>query len=245
MWTVNQPKISSHVCCQCCFLSKMSCLLHFLLLQHLHVLTQVLMRHFWLCAELVKLPNMCCFCTVRACKKIAEVPPLQILSFEAFENRTDSFMHWFRKSVTEPVTSMWRLLKLCLCHHPFHACCKKHQCCCTGCIDNCRALASASFSMMWAKCWRSAPQSPQKSVWCAAAVLFFRLHLLFCNPFIDWVQHGVKEEKGNWSELKGKNTQEFLLQLTHGCLAVLSVAQGSEICRIAAKINAVHAWLAS
>jgi len=47
------------------------------------------MRHLWLCAELHKLPSMCCFCTVRDCQKIAEVPPLQIPSFKSFENRTD------------------------------------------------------------------------------------------------------------------------------------------------------------
>jgi len=32
---------------------------------------------------------MYCFYTVRAYKKIAEVPPLQIPSFKSFENRTD------------------------------------------------------------------------------------------------------------------------------------------------------------
>jgi len=48
------------------------------------------MRHLWLCAELHKLPSMCCFYTVRDCQKIAEVPPLQIPSFKSFENRTDS-----------------------------------------------------------------------------------------------------------------------------------------------------------
>jgi len=42
---------------------------------------------FWLPAELVKLTSMCCFCTVRACKKIQKQPlykspPLSCLKIE-------------------------------------------------------------------------------------------------------------------------------------------------------------------
>ena len=49
----------------------------FAVLQHWHVLTWFQMRHKWLCAELVKLPSMHCFCTVRACKKIHKLAPLE------------------------------------------------------------------------------------------------------------------------------------------------------------------------
>jgi len=53
------------------------------------------MRHFWLPADFLKLPSMYCFCTVRDCQKIAEVPPLQIPSFKSFENRTDCALKQF------------------------------------------------------------------------------------------------------------------------------------------------------
>jgi len=86
---VKWIKFSIHVSNEAVLGQKTSFLQQSCATLHWHGLTQFWMRHFWLCAVHLKLPSMCCFYTVRACKKIAEVPPLQIPSFKSFENRTD------------------------------------------------------------------------------------------------------------------------------------------------------------
>jgi len=77
---IEQSVFSYHVSNEAILCRETSFLHQFCVTLCWHVLTWFWMRHFWLPAELLKLPSMCCFYTVSACQIFAQLPPLQIPS---------------------------------------------------------------------------------------------------------------------------------------------------------------------
>ena len=101
-------KWSSHVCKNSKHSLGMSFPLMFCVHLFQHVQTWILMRHFWPRAELLKLPSMCCFHTVRACKIFAQLAPSQIPTQSHSTNRTDLLVRvLFQSPVVSCSSTQW------------------------------------------------------------------------------------------------------------------------------------------